>query len=776
EIDAAEVTIGDIVMLRLGDRVTADGRLIEVNDLEVNEASLTGESLPVLKSIDALEVGKAVPDRKNMVHKGTVVTQGTGEFVVTAVGVETEVGKIAEQIVRTPDENTPLQAVLERFSRRLGLIVVGFALAVFLFGVTVGRSSFEMFQIAVALAVAAIPEGLVVAVTAVLAIGMQRLLRRQGLVRNLLAAETLGSTTVICVDKTGTLTEGEMRLSRVVLPHRENGSAHHHYQEMIESQEKRDEQVFHLLRSALLISDATVERIDEQKGWKAFGNPTEKAILLACAELGVFKKDLEQEFPRIDNLPFNSRTKYSATLHRLNQNQNALYVMGGPEIILARCLAVQVGGQSATLDGAWRKKLEKEFESLSQSGLRMIGVGMRKVSSHSNRIEKQENQLVNQLTFLGFIAFRDPIRYHVKDAIRLCQEAGVRVMMITGDHRLTAQAIAGEVGLSVHSKNIIEGSELLEMSDEKLRERVKTATVFARTLPSDKLRIVNALKANGEIVAMTGDGVNDAPALMRADIGVALGSGTDVAKDSADLVLMDNNFSTIVRAVAEGRVIFDNIRKITLYLISDSFGQVGLIAAALLFGLPLPLTAAQILWINLVTDSLPSIALTAEGGEVEDLMKEKPRESTRPILDRKRKVLVGFISLFIALAGIILFYAVFKTTNDLAKAQTMVFALMGLTTLFLVFSVRTLRRSIVSLQTFQNAYLLLAVMVGFLLLLVPIYHPAFQRIFGTVALQADEWGLIAGIVIGAITLVEILKIVFRSRLVSSVSSVSSKVL
>ena len=767
EINAQELTIGDIVALRLGDRISADGRIIRADDLEINESSLTGESMPVAKSIDPIERGKTVPDRVNMAYKSAIVSRGTGEFIVTAIGLDTEIGKIARQISNHTDESTPLQKVLTRFSKGMGILVLVLALLIFAFGVITGREIFDMFQVAVALAVAAVPEGLVIAVTAVLAIGMQRLLHYHGLVRNLLAAETLGSTTVICVDKTGTITEGEMRLVRVIVPDA-NGSAHHHFKDLKEKDNrlKRDEQVFEILRGAALISDATIEKIEEngKKVWKAFGGSTEKAITLAAFSLGVDKTELEKEFTRLDTLPFNSRSKYSAVINKSAVRQNTLYVMGAPEIILSLCSSVRRDMRDYALSNADNKKFEKEFESLIQSGLRMTAVAIKELSENEKQFEGRETGLMNNLTFIGFLAFRDPVRSQVKDAMQLCQAAGIRVIMITGDHRLTAKAIAGEVGLNVSDKEIIQGTELPEMSDDELRKRVNSAAVFARTLPMDKLRIVNALKANGEVVAMTGDGVNDAPALMKADIGVALGSGTDAAKDSADLVLLDNNFLTIVRAVEQGRVIFDNIRKITLYLLSDCFAQAGIIAAALLYGLPLPMTAVQILWINLVTDSLPAIALTAEYAEADELMKEKPRETSRPILDRKRKFLIGFISLIIALAGLILFNYVFDKTSDLAKSQTMIFALVGIITLFLVLSVRTLRHTILSPQIFRNPYLVLSVIIGFFLLILPIYVPFLQRFFGTVALNASDWTIIAGISAAAILAVEIIKLFFRWRM------------
>src|SRR3989338_313188 len=484
--------------------------------------------MPAAKSIEPVERGKIVPDRTNMAYKSAVVSRGNGEFIVTAIGLETEIGKIAKQISGHTDEPTPLQKVLARFSKGMGILVLVLALLIFAFGVITGREIFDMFQVAVALAVAAIPEGLVIAVTAVLAIGMQRLLHYHGLVRNLLAAETLGSTTVICVDKTGTITEGEMRLVRVIVPDA-NGSAHHHFKDLKETQIKHNEQIFEILRASVLLSDATIEKIEEggRKIWKAFGNPTEKATVLAGEALGINKSDMEKEFPRVDILPFNSRSKYTAIISRTSGKENTLFCMGAPEIILSLCSSVRRDMKDSSLSGAEIKKFEKDFETLIASGLRMTAVAVKNLSFGENQFEGRETGLMNNLTFIGFLAFRDPVRSQVKDAMQLCQAAGIRVIMITGDHRLTAKAIAGEVGLNVSDKEIIQGTELPEMSDDELRKRVNSAAVFARTLPMDKLRIVNALKANGEVVAMTGDGVNDA------------------AKDSADLVLLDNNFSTI---------------------------------------------------------------------------------------------------------------------------------------------------------------------------------------------------------------------------------------
>ena len=749
-IDARELVVGDIVLLSPGSRVPADGRLFAAEYLKINEAAITGESEPSEKIHHALEKALILADQDNMVFSGTIATEGRGRFFVTATGVDTEIGKIAQIVKDTAEVKTPLQLKLASFGRKLGLMVLVLSLIVLGVGTYFGHSFVEMFTTAVAVAVAAIPEGLIIMVTIVLAIGMQRILQKGSLVRKLVAAETLGSTSVICVDKTGTLTLGEMRVARLW--------THSHDIDTIANSpslkeiQKGEWELRVLHRIAINCSNAVIG----QEG--AVGTPTEKALLLAAIESGFSEKDARTERPRFDEVPFDSTKKFMATLNRWTDKQNIIYFKGAPEKIIAMCSSFQNGRTTQALDAAKRKELVKQFEKLSKSGLRVLAgaykaAGLER-TSFADLADYSEN-----LVWAGFWGLKDPLRPEAAATIRETQGARVRIIMITGDNRHTALAIAKELGLNPKDSEIIDGSELAGLSARELARVVKKVKVFSRTTPEDKLRIVEALQGSGEVVAMTGDGVNDAPALQKADIGVALGSGTDVAKETADLVLLDDNFSTIVAAVRQGRVIFDNIRKITLYLLANSFTEMALVVIGILLGWPLPLLAAQILWINLVTDSLPNLALTQEPEEPE-IMSEPPAARDLPILDFERKFLIGFISAITTIATLGLFYLVWKTSGNVDKARTVAFTAVAVESLLYVFSVRSLRRTIFETRHLANRYLLWAVAGGFIIQCLGIYLPFFQKFLRTVPLGLAEWLLILFASFWVIILIELAKYIF----------------
>lgn len=753
-VEAKELVPGDIILLEAGDTVPADARVLECTDAKTNESSLTGESLPVSKTTEPLLAETPLADRTNMALAGTLFVEGTATAVVSATGLASEIGHIARLLHEVSDDPTPLQKKMAAMSRWLGIIVVTLALAVFVFGVLSGIEPREMFIIAVAMAVSAIPEGLVISMTIVLALGMRSILKQHALVRNLLAAETLGSTTVICTDKTGTLTKGEMRISRIVsLNHTVamNSDAKPTFSE------KESHEILLALRIGVLSNNAHLEQDgkDPDRVITA-GNPTEQALLLAGWMIGLARPALEHEAPRLAEIPFDATKKMMATLHRFGKG-TILYVKGAPERILKTCTRVKDGADHRPLDDKTRKKLLATMESLSRQGLRILAISYRHMTAET--IKEDD---VCDLTFLAFVCFRDPLRATSKETLALARRAGIRVVMITGDHPLTAARIATELGFPSGPRHIMDGERLETLSDEELKKRVRDIAVYARVTPEHKLRIIHAWKARGEVVAMTGDGTNDSPALKKADIGVALGSGTDVAKEASDIVLLDNRFSTIVHAVEQGRVIFDNLKKVTLYLLSDSFGELILIIGSILLGYPIPILAAQILWINIIDDSFPSIALTKEPKEG-DVMAEPPRGHDAPILDRKLMVLIFIASTAAGVFNLIMFAILMRSTGDLIFARTMIFTSLAFDSLLYVFSVRSLRHSIFTRSPFSNRFLLLAVFISFLFQCIALYIPAFQRIFHTVPLGFRDWGIIVALSTFEILLIELAKFIIRSK-------------
>lgn len=764
EIKAAQLVPGDIVILKAGDKVPADGRLLSTNDLEVNEASLTGESAPVKKDSAKLKPDLVLAEQKNTVFLGTVVTQGIGELVVVRTGIHTELGKIAMLIKETPEEKTPFQKRLDRFSRLLGFITLGVSSLIFILGLVEGISFVQIFTTSVAIAVSAIPEGLVVAVTAILAVGMQRILKQKALVKKLVAAETLGSTTVICTDKTGTLTLGDMRVSQLVTLNHDLAPGKH----LTKTGKMKEKiELVRLLKIGVLSNDAVIQNPkDEFISWKIFGNPTERSLLLVGAELGFYRQELEKEEPRLDEVPFDSEKKYMLTLHRL-QKRKVIYLKGAPEKVLKMSKQIQAGQSVKKLDDPLRKKFQEKFEEMSKRGLRILAFAYQRVKSEIVNLDdaKKLKGFLSDYIFVGFVAIKDPLRPETKETIKLCKKAGLNVVMITGDHRLTAQAIAQELGLKSNQQNILEGKELQKLSHKELARKVKGITVYARVTPKDKLQIIDAWQEKGEVVAMTGDGVNDAPALKAADIGIAVGSGSDVAKETSDMVILDDNFRTIVAAVEQGRIIFDNIKKVVLYLLSDSFAEILLITSAITMSgffidnFPLPLLASQILWINLIDDSFPAIALTFEPGERE-VMEEKPSGKHQSLFVPEMKVLTVVISLFTGFVNFFLFWYVIHHGWSVGHAQTLIFANLGIDSLIYVFSVRSMRHSVFSKNILSNRYLLYAVGMGVFLQLTAVYFGPFQKLLSTVPLVMEDWLIIILSSILNIGLIEITKYIF----------------
>ncbi|MDP3882687.1 MAG: HAD-IC family P-type ATPase [Candidatus Staskawiczbacteria bacterium] len=756
EIDSEELVPGDVVLLRAGDKVPADGRIIECKNLKINESSLTGEWLAVEKAPStSLPEGASVAEKTNMVFMGTIVEEGTAEILITSTGVHTEIGAIVTLLKETKETKTPLQKKITSLSRILGGFILVIIVIIVVEGLLTGESFADIFVTALALAVSAIPEGLLPAVTVILVLGMRRILKKKGLVRKLSSTEALGSVTVICTDKTGTLTEGNMQVSHILTSTKElmkaglEGLAEGEKSNGVESHIKA-------LKVATMVNDAFIENPDDElKEWIVRGKPTDKALLMAGMQSGLNKYELEKKYPPLDRVAFTSEYKFAASLYKKSAQQNMLYVIGAPERILERATAIDIDGRKKKLAKAEIKKLNEKMDSLTEKGLRVLACAQKDYASKTKY--KDLSELITGLNFIGLIAIKDPLREDAKKSILTAQKAGIKTVIITGDHKLTAKAIAEEIGIKSNEKNIIEGKSLESLSDDDLREKVKTTYIYARVAPHHKLRIVQALQANGEIVAMLGDGVNDAPAIKTADIGVVVGSGTDVAKEVADLVLLDDNFKTVIKAIEQGRVVFQNVRKVFIYLVADDFSELFLFLTNMALGLPLPLLPAQILWINLIEDGFPAIALTTEQ-ETKGIMEEKPRDPKEPLLNRSLKKWMAAIFFITGIAALTTFLIILNTTGDVAKARTITFALMCFDSLTFAFIVRSFKQSIFRKNIFSNRYLVSAVGVAFLLLLAGIYVPLLQKLLGTEAIGLLGWALII-----TVSLIEVLLIEFSKK-------------
>jgi P-type Ca2+ transporter type 2C len=748
-IGAEKLVPGDIIFLESGDKVPADARLITSNDLEVIEASLTGESAPVTKGTNILDKGVPLAERVNMVYMGTNISLGKGTAMVCCTGINTEIGEISKLLKETKEDLTPLQYKLAKFTKWLTIIILIISALIFVEGIITGKEITEMFLVVVAIAVAAIPEGLLVAVTIVLTVGMQYILKRKALVKRLVAAETLGSVSIICTDKTGTLTEGEMRVSKIITADRD-------YEISKVDDSTKLEKVQDLIsKVSMLCTSAVIENPDDElKNIKVIGSPTERALLLAAIQSGFDKDQLDREYKKQDEIPFDSERKYMATLHSQKEHQH-IFVKGAPEKVFDFCDRVMIKGKKEKMTKQHLAYLNREYEKLTSKGLRLLGFAYK-----TGKFDKIDED-ISKMVFLGFIAVKDPLRAESKATIRLCRRAGIRPIIITGDHRLTAKAIFDELGLKTKGK-IAEGKDLDKWSDEELKKRVTGIDIYARVEPRHKLRVVDAWQARGEVVAMTGDGINDAPALKSADIGVAFGSGSDVTKETADIILLDNNFKVIIDAVKRGRIIFDNIRKIIVYLLSDSFSEMILIAGALILGAPIPILATQILWINLVADGLPNIALTMEPGE-DEVMTDKPRSKNEPLLNREMKILIFVIGIVTDVLLLGVFFWLMTISSDMDYIRTIIFMALGIDSLLYVFSVRSFRKSLFTKNFFSNKYLVGAVAIGFLVMLASVYIPFMRGVFHTVVLGPKEWALILGLGILQIILIEAVKHYFIVR-------------
>jgi P-type Ca2+ transporter type 2C len=781
EVSANELVPGDIVLIETGNLVAADYRLLESVNLRIQEASLTGESESVDKTIEALGSNDLpLADRRNMAYMGTVVTYGRGLAIVTATGNDTELGHISTAIQTVKPKPTPLQLRLDQLGGRLAMITLGLVFVIFGLGLLRGEELSLMFLTAVSLAVAAVPEGLPAVVTITLALGATRMLKQQALIRKLPAVETLGAVTVICSDKTGTLTENRMTATFLAVEGHEvdltrSLAAADDDAEFSSLLEEKPELAW-LLTGAALSNDAIVEADpDRPDQLQAIGDPTEGALVMTAAQMGLSKAKLLEALPRVAEQPFDADRKRMTTVHKLppvtepmpkalklivsgllglGDASHIVFTKGGVGSLLAVTSGVLVNGQPMPLDREWQQKIMAGNDRLASNGMRVLGVAFRPLTATS---DVKESELEQNLIFIGMIGLIDPIRLEVKDAILTCQEAGIRPVMITGDHPLTAQAIARELGI-VPNDQILTGQEISQLSSEALKNRVENISVYARVSPQNKLDIVKALQEYGHIVAMTGDGVNDAPALKQADIGIAMGiTGTDVAKEAADMVLLNDNFATIVTAVKEGRVIYDNIRKFIKYTLTGNAGELWVILFAPLLGMPLPLIPLQILWVNLLADGLLALALSVEPAE-RQIMRRPPRHPDESIFARGVGRDIIWIGLLLGL--VLLAIADYYWSLGNANWQTMVFTTLALSRVWMAETMRSDRDSLFRIGIFSNRPMLAAVLLTAGLQLAVIYIPMLQSVFKTTALSGTDLAISIGlstVVFGAIELEKLFK-------------------
>lgn len=760
EIPSEELVPGDVVLLASGAKVPADLRLFEVTELRAEEAALTGESVPVEKTVAQItEEHLTSGDQTNMAFMGTVIVNGRARGIVVETGSKTVIGQIARDVRGLEVTETPLQRKIVKFAKFIGLLVLASAAAIIALGIFLGMSLTDVFITAVAAAVATVPEGLPIVVTVTMAIGITRMARRNAIIRKLPAVETLGSTTIICSDKTGTLTKNEMTVKAVYDGQHGfevTGSGYDPEGEVLHDWEPTDEESLEklhtLLRIGLLCNESRIVEEDGQIGID--GDPTEGALIISAAKGGLNLEDEKKNYPQVGIIPFESERGFMATLHKQKDGM-VIFLKGAPERVLDMCQTFPSG---EALD---RERVVKTGERFAEDGLRVLAMAYKRTDNNLPPEQFNHDHLGNDLIFAGLQGMIDPPRQEAIEAIQGCKKAGIRVAMITGDHAVTASAIGRIMGLEKNKEPAITGKELEEMSDEDLFSKVQKTSVYARVSPQHKLRIVQQYMSHGEVVAVTGDGVNDAPALKAAHIGAAMGkTGTDVAREAADMVITDDNFASIFHAVEEGRIVFDNIRKVTMFLIPTGFAAIISILASMILEIPIPFVAAQLLWINLVTNGLQDVALAFEPGE-KDIIKRKPRNPKEGIMSRlmiERSIVVGII---IAAGVIYNFYSALSENVSLEHARTIAMTTMVLFQFFQAWNSRSETQSIFRINPLSNPFLFYSMMAAFVAQIAVIYVPALQWIFRTESLTFMEWVKIAVIAITVIAAVEIDKLMRR---------------
>jgi len=791
-VPSAGVVPGDVVLLNAGDKVPADARLFEVASLRVNEAPLTGESVAASKGTDALPASTVLPDRRNMAYAGCVIEAGRAKGVVVGTGMKTELGRIAGLVQSQPSEETPLQRQLDRLGRTLGIVVLGICAMVFLVGYLRNPAEIvKIFLTAVSLAVAAIPESLPAVVTITLALGLQRMAKQHALIRKLPAVEALGSTTVICSDKTGTLTLGEMNVRTVLADGASfdvDGAGFSPEGRIVLAGETVDVSsrpvLEKLLACGALCNDAQLRK--EGEAWKSQGDSTETALLTLAMRGGLRREDLERALPRVAEIPFTSERKMMTTIHAPlhpeqvrrfrglpEEDRAALiarlpglvsFTKGAPERVLARCSRIRVGETVRPLSPAERDDLITENQDMALRGLRVLALAHQELEPGLPILA--EETVESGLVFLGLVGMMDAPRKDAVQAIEACRSAGIEVVMITGDQKLTAIAVAKEMGIMNEGDQALTGAELDAIDPRDFESEVERVHVYARVDPEHKLKIVDAFKKKGQIVAMTGDGVNDAPALKRADLGIAMGiTGTDVAKESADMILTDDNFASIVRAIEEGRVVYDNIRKFVRYMLSTNSGEVLLIFVASLLGMPLPLIPIQILWVNLITDGFPGLALGVEPEE-KGVMSRKPRRPKQSILSGGMGFHIVWVGALMVVGSLGLYAGFLQpgmTEDELRKPRTIAFLTISLFQVFHVLAIRVWEQSVFRAGFFGNPHLIAAVGIAVVLQLAVIYVGPLATVFGTVPLTLGEVLLCAAIASSVFIIVELEKGIRRKR-------------
>ncbi len=764
-IPANQLVPGDVILLYTGDKVPADARLIEAHNLKLDEAALTGESAPVEKITTPIAEETSLNDRRNMVFTGTIVAYGRAKAAVTTTGMSTEFGKIAEMVQTTTQEQTPLERRMASVGKWIGILAVVVCIGVATVGIVIeNRPILDMILWAVSLAVAAVPEALPAIVTGALAIGMYRMAKVNTIVKRLPAVETLGCTSVICSDKTGTMTKGEMTVQRVYVNDsalKVTGIGYAPEGEFLFEDKKisPDEQLRTLLRVATLCNDSNLEKDTQTEKWIIKGDPTEGALVVAAAKAGIWKEELDKQEPRIAEIPFSSERKRMTTIH-LTGNKKMAYMKGAPEIVLQKCTHILLNSKVQKLTKDSQTKLLKVTEAMALQALRNLGFAYKELPE---KADKFDEEMEAGFIFVGVMGMIDPPRSEVKDAINLCRSAGIRVVMITGDHKLTATAVAKELNMLGEDEEgkVLTGAELEELSDEQLAERVENIVIYARVSPEHKMRIVKAWKAKDQIVAMTGDGVNDAPALKMADIGVSMGiTGTEVTKEASDMVLADDNFASIVKAVKEGREIYDNIKKYLTYLLQCNIMEI-LVMFIAVVSVPylarvfspssnldainnaaIALTAVQILWTNLVTDGLPAIALGVDPGDP-DLMQRKPRKPKESIFTRDVKVyLTAMPILMTSLLLLGYFYhQPWLGEFQLLEARTQLLTAMIMIELIVAVSARSFKYPVFKVGVFKNKFLWYAIISSFALQLFVLYTPGVQGVFGVHSPELVDWAI-----------------------------------
>ncbi|MDH5361730.1 MAG: calcium-transporting P-type ATPase, PMR1-type [Aigarchaeota archaeon] len=760
EISSRELVPGDVVLFKTGDRIPADARIVEAANLKTDESSLTGESVPVEKNTDPLPGDTVVAERSNMAFKGTIVTYGHGMGLVTATGMGSEFGKIATMVQMQRDEGTPLEKKMAHVGRWLGTLCLIVAGAITFLGLLKGYGYLTMMIWGISLAIAAFPDSLPAIVTGALAIGVRRMARRNSIVRRLPAVETLGSTSVICADKTGTMTKGEMTVREIYMNgetttvsgtgYEPEGEFHRGGHSLSRG---KDPSLRLILGSGALCNDAKLEKGDNR--WVVVGDPTEGALVVAAAKAGL-REDRLKRHPRIGEIQFTSERKRMTTIHESPKGVVA-YMKGAPAVVLERCDSIYDDGRVKKLSSKTKREILQANEEMANKALRNLAVAYRKFEKAPETFDRE---IEKGFTFLGIVGMMDPPREEVKDAIKLCERAGIKVVMITGDNKLTAIAVAKKLGMVKNDETmVLTGAELDKLSGERFEEIVERVVIYARVLPEQKVRIVKALRKRGHVVAMTGDGVNDAPALKRADIGVAMGiTGTDVTKEASDMTLADDNFQTIVAAVEEGRKIYGNIGKYLAYLLSGNISEMLIIAVAALVGLPWPLTALQLLWINMVTDGLPALALSVDPPEP-DILDQPPRDPKKSIFTRRMKIYFAGYPALVCIATFLMYNSWLGI--DLTKARTLLFTTLVMFEMFDAQNVRSLHHSVFKIGILSNKYLVTATASSFLLQIAVVSIPPLQEAFGTTWLAPLEWVLVLAVASTALVSMEIAKFVGR---------------